>query len=150
MQSRRLIEICTCVCVSTANRETDFCWASVQLVLSQHVEVTALVLVADLHLVVPTERNANLSQHLIVSQLSRVDLASLLPPHIQNTLFFSSCVSHYTMLFCRVQQVQRRIFLLCTDSRSVSSPQILTCCVDVLNCNSSFPPADGRKCTCAV
>lgn len=79
--------LCVCVCVTTANNE-QIHWTTVQLVvLSQHVEVTALVLVPDLHLVVPTESNANLSLHLILSQHSRLGFALLQPPHIENTLF---------------------------------------------------------------
>lgn len=80
--------MCVCVCVTAADSEPDIFDHSTKLVvLSQHVEVTALVLVPDLHLVVLTKRHAYHSLHLIVSRGSRLELASPPVVRIENTLF---------------------------------------------------------------
>lgn len=112
-----------CVCVNYYHTVSQIFWTTVQLVvLSQHVEVTALVLVPDLHLVVATESNTNLSLHLIVSECSRFGFGfPAASPHSEHIVFVRHVFLIKWCLFGRVQQAWWWIFLLCTDSGSANS-----------------------------
>lgn len=75
MEADSNLHVCLCNCCQQRARYTraryDWCC------LSRHVEVTALVLVPDLHLVARTENRANLPLHPILSPWLRCRLPTL-------------------------------------------------------------------------
>lgn len=89
--------------------------------------------------------------HLIRSQRCRLDLASLRPPHIQNTLFLNvMCFSLDGVCLTESQKCGALSYSLIWDLLN----HILTWVVLQLNacskCNSRISPADGRKYTCVL